>query len=53
VPKLGVKVGGGLLKTLVANGWVEQRGQGPTLEIKLTAAGLEALRAKIKISAPD
>jgi chromosome segregation and condensation protein ScpB len=47
VPKLGVKVGDGLLKTLVANGWIEQRGEGHTLEIKLTAAGLDAFRAKM------
>jgi len=33
------------LKKLVANGWVEQRGEGHTLEIKLTAAGLDAFRA--------
>lgn len=47
VPKLGVKVGDGLLKTLVANGWIEQRGQGYALEIRLTTAGLDAFRAKM------
>lgn len=47
VPKLGVKVGDGVLKTLVANGWIEQRGQGHTLEVKLTSVGLEAFRAKL------
>jgi hypothetical protein len=47
VPKLGVKVGDGLLKTLVANGWIEQRGQRHGLEIKLTAAGLGAFKAMV------
>jgi hypothetical protein len=36
-----------LLKKMVANGWIESRRAGGTLEMKLTAAGLSALRAKI------
>jgi hypothetical protein len=45
--KLNVAAGPGLLNTLLANGWIERRGQGPALELKLTAEGLDALRAKI------
>ena len=40
---LGGAAGEGTLKTLARNGWIERRG----VEIKLTASGLEALRAKI------
>jgi hypothetical protein len=36
-----------LLKTLVANGWIEIRRVGGKLELKATAEGLAALRAKI------
>ncbi len=45
--KLNVAAGPGLLNTLAVNGWIEKRGHGPALELKLTAAGLDALRAKI------
>jgi hypothetical protein len=47
VAKLKVAVADGLLSRLTSNGWVEQRGQARALELKLTSAGLEALRAKI------
>jgi hypothetical protein len=36
-----------LLKRLEANGWVESRRLAGTIELKLTAEGLDALRAKI------
>ena len=45
--RVSVTVGEAGLATLVRNGWIERRGEGPTTELNLTAAGLEALRAKI------
>jgi hypothetical protein len=47
VAKLKVVVADGLLSRLISNGWVEQRGHGRALELKLTSVGLEALREKI------
>jgi hypothetical protein len=44
---LNIAAGAGLLKRLVSNGWMESRGQGRAFEVKLTAAGLDALKAKI------
>jgi hypothetical protein len=44
---LNVIVSDHLLKKMVANGWIESRRVGATLELKLTAEGLNALRAKI------
>jgi hypothetical protein len=44
---LNIAAGAGLLKRLVSNGWIESRGHGRAFELKLTAAGLEALKAKI------
>jgi hypothetical protein len=43
---LSVAAGEGTLATLVRNGWIERRG----MELRLTAAGLEALRAKLPVS---
>jgi hypothetical protein len=45
--KLNVAAGDGLLNTLLANGWIERRIEGRTLELKLTFEGFEALTAKI------
>ena len=45
--QLNLVVSDHLLKKMVANGWIESRRAGGTLELKLTAAGLGALRAKI------
>jgi hypothetical protein len=45
--KLNVAAGPGLLNTLLANGWIERRIEGQTLELKLTFEGFEALTAKI------
>ena len=45
--KLNLVVGDKLLDRLAINGWVERRRQGQMLELKLTQAGLEALKAKI------
>jgi len=47
--KLRVPMGPPGLQRLSATGWIEQRGQGLALELKLTAAGLEALRAKVTV----
>jgi len=44
---LNIAAGAGLLKRLVLNGWMESRGHGQAFELKLTTAGLEALKAKI------
>lgn len=35
-----------LLRTVLANGWVERRGKGEELELRLTTSGFEVLRAK-------
>ena len=45
--QLNVIVSDYLLKRLVANGWIESRRVGGTVELKLTAQGMDALRAKI------
>lgn len=45
--KLRTVVGDKLLDRLVSKGWIERRREGRTLELKLTAEGLTALRAKI------
>ena len=45
--QLNLIVSDHLLKRMVANGWIESRRVGGTLEMKLTAEGLSALRAKI------
>ena len=45
--QLNLIVGDHLLKKMVANGWIERRRVGGTLELKLTAVGQAALRAKI------
>lgn len=45
--QLNLMVSYHLLKRMVANGWIESRRVGGTLEMKLTAEGLSALRAKI------
>ena len=45
--QLNLIVSDHLLKRLVANGWIERRSVGGTVELKLTALGLGALRAKI------
>jgi hypothetical protein len=45
--KLDISIGHGLLNRLVMNGWVERRDGGGFIELKMTAAGAEALRAPI------
>jgi hypothetical protein len=45
--KLGVAFGEGLLMRLAKHGWIEQRGIGKSHEIKITLAGIEAMRARI------
>ena len=44
---ISVAAGPGLLSRLVTNGWIEQRGEEQEREIRLTDAGLSALKAKI------
>jgi hypothetical protein len=39
-----------ILNRLVANGWVERRGEELASELRLTLAGLEALRGKMQLS---
>lgn len=51
--KLGVPARTLLLQRLKENGWIEWRGQGPSFELKLTIAGLDALRAKIPVDLPQ
>ncbi len=36
-----------LLNKLTVLGWIEHRGEGQALELRLTPAGLEALRAPV------
>jgi len=45
--QLNLIVSDHLLKRMVANGWIERRRSGGTVELKLTAEGLGAMRAKI------
>ena len=45
--KVPLSIGQGTLNRLAENGWIERQGGGPRSEIKLTAAGLEALQAPI------
>ena len=45
--QLGVMAGDGLLERLSNHGWIERRVIGRTREIKITPAGIEALRARI------
>jgi hypothetical protein len=45
--QLNVSAGDTLLASLVRNGWMERRGEHPTIELKVTPTGLDALRAKI------
>ena len=45
--QLGVMAGDGLLERLNNRGWIELREVGRTREIKITPAGIEALRARI------
>jgi hypothetical protein len=45
--QLGVMAGDGLLERLKKHGWIERRVVGRTHEIKITPAGVEALRARI------
>jgi hypothetical protein len=42
-----VSAGEPLFLGLLRQGWIERRGEGQAAELKLTPAGLEALRAKI------
>ena len=50
VVKLSVPVGTAGLVKLVANGWVELQDSGQGTEARLTADGLDALRAKIPVT---
>jgi hypothetical protein len=47
VAKLPVAVTVGALNRFADYGWIERRGAGPQSEIKLTAAGLAALRTPV------
>ena len=47
--KLNIPASDGLLERLANNGWIERRRMSSELELKLTAAGLDALRAKIPV----
>ena len=47
ISKLPISVGPRLLDRITQNGWIESRGAGARCEVKLTAAGLEALQAPI------
>jgi DNA-binding MarR family transcriptional regulator len=40
-------VAGNFLNKLESKGWIEQRGTGRSIELRLTTAGFNALRAKI------
>ncbi len=42
-------VGDRLLAWLVGNGWIESRGVDPNCEVRLTAAGVEALRTRLPV----
>ena len=44
---VSVAAGPGLLSRLATNGWIEQGGQDQDIEVRLTHAGLNALRAKM------
>ncbi len=48
-----VTAGEKLLDGLAVKGWIERRGEGPALELKLTSEGLDALRAKIPEGFPS
>ena len=47
VSKLPISVGQGTINRIAENGWIERRGGGPRLEIRLTPAGLLALQTRI------
>ncbi len=51
--KMNVVVGDKLLYRLISRGWVERRWEAGVLELKLTAEGLDALRAKIPEDFPS
>jgi hypothetical protein len=37
-----------MVAKLIANGWIEERGAGSSLEYRLTDAGLAAMKARVK-----
>ena len=45
--QLGVMAGEGLLERLHKHGWIERRALGRYPEIRITSAGIEAMRARI------
>jgi hypothetical protein len=45
--KQPVPVGERALARIAKNGWIEQRGSGPRLELKLTPSGLMALQKPV------
>ena len=47
VSKLPSPVGERMFDRILQNGWIERRGTGPRLEIKITPAGLAALQAPV------
>ena len=47
VSKLPNPVGERMFDRILQNGWIERRGAGPRLEIKITPAGLAALQAPV------
>jgi hypothetical protein len=47
VSKLPNPIGERLFDRILQNGWIERRGTGLRLEIKITPAGLAALRAPV------
>lgn len=48
VAKLPVSASPATLNGIFGKGWIERQGGGPMSEIKLTASGLLALKAKIR-----
>jgi hypothetical protein len=47
---VSVRVGETTFAGLVANGWIGQRGKGQDYQVRLTATGLKALRARLPVA---
>ena len=45
--RMPVQITPRMVQTLLKKGWIERRGEGPKTEIKITAAGLTALAARV------
>ena len=48
VNKLAVQISARSLEQMVANGWLERRGEGRAFELRLTAVGLQCLKAPLR-----